>query len=887
VAAAVLFLLPASASAQRVTVTSVADAEVGECTPEPGGCTLREAMMATPENTIVDLPAGTYDLTEGPLPAGNGRFLVGAGARTTTITAGDSSRVMTVGSSVNVSGVTISDGSVGGGQGGGIHVGPGAELNLIESAVLSSSAERGGGIYSEGTLRIERSTIAFNDAEGENPLGGGLAIADGDAKLFDTTISTNFSQETGAGLYTSANVELHNVTIAHNEARAPEGTEPSTGGGIQQAFDEANDRTVAFNTLVVENFGGNCLGTTGAAGMIDARFSMGDDMLCNVPTEPSFGNTPITSSADITDLRHNGGETDTHELLEGSPAIGRAEPGTCEGTFDQRGLARPSGADGCDVGAYERAGELTVSTTTDQAGLCTDTDCSLREAIDLVADEGEVEVPSGNYGLSRGMLTIDREVVVRGAGAPHTTFTAGLGSRVLHVFEGGFVTLVGVRITGGNVMQEQDPLGPVGGGVAVTDAAVQLIDSAVDNNIARRGGGIYSDDGGVLLTDTTVASNEAPDQEVGWGGGLYLVESTALLENSTISGNMAGVTGGGIATIGSMLHLSSVTLADNSTLFSQQLGSAIFRQILDEDGQDRGETVARNTLMAENPGIDCAGVGPFEVTNAISDDASCPGQLVADAVIGDLAANDGETDTHALLAGSPAIDAGAGCPLGDQRGVSRPQGVGCDVGAYELIVSSPPSSSGGGGGGGNTIQPPPEDGEELPPPDAGKEVNALPKSGTVRVKVAGTNRFVELEEGQQIPVGSVIDTTKGRVTIVAAGGQAADFYDGIFRITQGKGARPLTTLTLVEALSCPKAGKAVAAAKKKKRRLWGDGNGKFRTKGKHSAATVVGTKWLVEDRCSSTLTRVVRGRVSVRDFVKKKTVIVRAGKKYVARAKKQ
>jgi hypothetical protein len=202
-------------------------------------------------------------------------------------------------------------------------------------------------------------------------------------------------------------------------------------------------------------------------------------------------------------------------------------------------------------------------------------------------------------------------------------------------------------------------------------------------------------------------------------------------------------------------------------------------------------------------------------------------------------------------------------------------------------VSSPPSSSVGGGGGGSTIQPPPEDGEELPPPDAGKEVNALPKSGTVRVKVAGTNRFVELEEGQQIPVGSVIDTTKGRVTIVAAGGQAADFYDGIFRITQGKGARPLTTLTLVEALSCPKAGKAVAAAKKKKRRLWGDGNGKFRTKGKHSAATVVGTKWLVEDRCSSTLTRVVRGRVSVRDFVKKKTVIVRAGKKYVARAKKQ
>ena len=76
-----------------------------------------------------------------------------------------------------------------------------------------------------------------------------------------------------------------------------------------------------------------------------------------------------------------------------------------------------------------------------------------------------------------------------------------------------------------------------------------------------------------------------------------------------------------------------------------------------------------------------------------------------------------------------------------------------------------------------------------------------------------------------------------------------------------------------------------AAKKKKKRRLWGDGKGRFRTKGKHSAATVVGTKWLVEDRCTSTLTKVARGKVKVRDFVKHKTVFVTKGHKYVARAR--
>ena len=83
----------------------------------------------------------------------------------------------------------------------------------------------------------------------------------------------------------------------------------------------------------------------------------------------------------------------------------------------------------------------------------------------------------------------------------------------------------------------------------------------------------------------------------------------------------------------------------------------------------------------------------------------------------------------------------------------------------------------------------------------------------------------------------------------------------------------------------PAGGKAsVAAKRKKKRRLWGDGSGNFKTEGKHSAATVVGTKWLVEDRCKCDATRVVTGVVSVRDFGKRKTVRVRAGKKYVARA---
>jgi hypothetical protein len=97
-------------------------------------------------------------------------------------------------------------------------------------------------------------------------------------------------------------------------------------------------------------------------------------------------------------------------------------------------------------------------------------------------------------------------------------------------------------------------------------------------------------------------------------------------------------------------------------------------------------------------------------------------------------------------------------------------------------------------------------------------------------------------------------------------------------------------LKLTEALApCPKRAIAAAAAKKKKpktRKLWGSGKGAFRTQGKYSAATVRGTTWLVQDTCAGTLTRVTVGVVAVRDNRTKKTVLVRAGRRYLAKARR-
>jgi hypothetical protein len=134
--------------------------------------------------------------------------------------------------------------------------------------------------------------------------------------------------------------------------------------------------------------------------------------------------------------------------------------------------------------------------------------------------------------------------------------------------------------------------------------------------------------------------------------------------------------------------------------------------------------------------------------------------------------------------------------------------------------------------------------------------------------------------------GAEVDTRNGVVEITRSDGGVAKFYDGIFKLSQSGG---ITTLTLTEKLTGCKTSKkkaSAAATKPKTRKLWGDGKGKFRTRGQYSAATVRGTKWLVQDTCTNTLTRVAQGVVAVEDFAKKKTILIKKGKRYTARPKR-
>ena len=194
--------------------------------------------------------------------------------------------------------------------------------------------------------------------------------------------------------------------------------------------------------------------------------------------------------------------------------------------------------------------------------------------------------------------------------------------------------------------------------------------------------------------------------------------------------------------------------------------------------------------------------------------------------------------------------------------------------------------------------------EPPPAPELGKSVTVNVVKGEVLIKLprgsgarASQNAgFVPLTEARSVPVRSILDTTRGTVKLTAARNkagktQSGQFAAGVFQVLQSRKAKAkgLTELALkgssFKGCGAGKAGaRSAALSRRTIRRLRGSAKGRYRTRGRHSAATVRGTKWTVADRCDGTLTTVKRGKVEVRDFRLKKTILLAAGKSYLAAA---
>jgi hypothetical protein len=227
----------------------------------------------------------------------------------------------------------------------------------------------------------------------------------------------------------------------------------------------------------------------------------------------------------------------------------------------------------------------------------------------------------------------------------------------------------------------------LGGGIYNTTATAKttIATTTISGNTAKFGGGIANDTNGAVKVDqSTINGNTVTDI----GGGIYnRAAGVVALTSSTLSGNTATPgAGGGFDSFGGTGILTNVTVAGNTSVgFGNNDGIST-----------DGNMTLHGTLVADgcggpitssdynlDIGLSCKFTGPHD-------------QKGVNPQIGPLANNGGPTFTHALAQGSPAVDTGgASCPPTDQRGITRPQGAACDIGAYELqqIVVQPTATA--------------------------------------------------------------------------------------------------------------------------------------------------------------------------------------------------
>lgn len=377
------------------------------------------------------------------------------------------------------------------------------------------------------------------------------------------------------------------------------------------------------------------------------------------------------------------------------------------------------------------ATDITVTTTADEVN--NDGDCSLREAVIAANTDTAVDacpagngadtiiLPAGTFTFSlagtsegaaqTGDLDILDDLTLIGAGPNDTFIDAGGLDRAFELFNGSLVTMSRLTVRGGNITAAGANIRVAGSSsltlqfVRVSEAAVgsshtiyvlsgsnlNIFSSRIENNLD---GGLYiQPDVTANIYNSTISGN----QKDGSGGGMSINSSaTVNIVNSTISGNSATALGGGILNSGT-LGLYNVTIANNTAGTGGPVG--------DGGGLSNlgGTVTLRNSILADNSDLialvtnDCSGTVISEGYNLIEDVTGCTitGDTVTnitgtDPNLDALSGNGGGTWTHALLAGSPAIDAGnpGGCLdenaallTTDQRAFLR-NGV-CDIGAYE------------------------------------------------------------------------------------------------------------------------------------------------------------------------------------------------------------
>lgn len=414
------------------------------------------------------------------------------------------------------------------------------------------------------------------------------------------------------------------------------------------------------------------------------------------------------------------------------------------GTAGSGGLGGSGGAPGCDSAEMCSDGdECTEDICTDE-GVCEnppvadDTPCELGVCVTGLCEPVEAVFPcteagirdaislgGGPYGFScDGAQTVTTEadilitddVVLDGLG--RMTIDGNDAHRLFTIAEGATVELRRLVITRGAAVEG-------GGGAIVSRGTLTILDSEVSASAAETfGGGIINSSGEMVITRSSVSGNRSGGDGGGiwntgmltmsssvasgneaqadgdgggiWSSGIMTVSSCTVsgneaaqdgggitninvlqLVNSTISGNSANA-GGGIWNNG-VMTMTNGTLSGNAASAGEAIGNAgaammVLNSVV--DGDCSGPSISSDGYNLESPGDSCGFDDPTDAT----------GVSASELQLGPLEDNGGPTETHALGASSVAVDA-IPTPMcvvdDDQRGITRPQGGGCDIGAVE------------------------------------------------------------------------------------------------------------------------------------------------------------------------------------------------------------
>ena len=785
--------------------------------------------------------------------------------------------------------------------GGAVSVSNNSSLTITGTSFTNDGAAFGGGLFvRSGTVGVGASTF---ETDGSGAYGGGAVfLYGGTTTLTNTTIvDSGWASSRGGGIENDAGtLTLQYDTLSGNlrgGLQTDQGASTSVGSTIlASGFSDSTD----FDCVAAGQVTGADGATTAAAITHDLGRNIDQDGACGLPAAGDYsGVDPLLAS-----IADNGGPVATQALLHGSPAFNGGNASSCPAA-DARGTTRPAGAV-CDIGAFQATAlsGLPAATTT-AATRVTSSDAALGANVNLAGEAGGLHF---NWGTAPGALTnttFELGVGVLSSSTAETQDLAGLNPGTTYYIQAVADNASGSATAGNTLSFTTAAAAPTATNpsvTGVTDTTVQLAFTVNPNG---------ADTKYVIEYGPGTLSSSTPAVDIGATAGDQNLTATltgltpgTAYEYDLVATNSAGSYDTGTFPVSTDQQFSGTVgdvaqLVDNEDLPSCPTASVDWgdgsatQNVTPSCQPDSGD----GQLVSLTAPHTYATAGRFPVQISydgilVTQYAVIAAATTATTTTSTTAASSSSTTTESTSSG-PAPSGGGGQSATSTSATAATSTATQSVQATSSTVAA-----------------------TLPPPVLFRSANVTPVSGVVYIKLppgatlsrygpprasASASKgvgFIPLTQARQIPVGSVLDTRAGTVAVTAASttkGQPStgDFTAGVFTLLQSRTQRGLVQLNLQDSRSrsvCATTGKGAraTAAKKVSNAVLGllksTDHGKFSTRGSYSAATVRGTQYSVADTCAGTLTTVVRGSVAVDYFRRHKTVIVKAGHAFLAKA---